>query len=95
MLEGFNLYIFSKQYGRIVDTDKFDYLETAGSYIQAIRIVDVTTETDEDDDDEEYNENVEIEVELAEYDNDYRAEEVLQQIFKAMRDCQKTFNMPE
>ena len=89
------MYIFSKQYGRIVDTDKFDYLETAGNYIQAIRVVDVTTEEDDENDGEEYNANVNIEVELAEYDDDYRADEVLQQIFRAMRDCQKTFDMPE
>ena len=87
------MYIYSKQYGRIVDTDKFDYLETMGNYIQAVRVVDVTT--NEDDEGEEYNENVIVEVELAEYDNEETAERILQQIFKAVRDCQKTFDMPE
>lgn len=87
------MYIYSKQYARIVDTDKFDYLETAGNYIQAVRVVDVTT--NEDDEGEEYNENVIVEVELAEYDNEETAERVLQQIFKSVRDCQKTFDMPE
>ena len=86
------MYIFSKQYGRIVDTDKFDYLETMGNYIQAVRVVDVTTA--EDDEEEEYNENIIVEVELAEYDDEETAERVLQQIFKAFRDCQKTFDMP-
>ena len=87
------MYIYSKQYGRIVDTDKFDYLETMGNYIQAVRVVDVTTA--EDDEEEEYNENVIIEVELAEYNDEETAERVLQQIFKAFRDCQKTFDMPD
>ena len=87
------MYIYSKQYGRIVDTDKFDYLETMGNYIQAVRVVDVTTA--EDDEEEEYNENIIVEVELAEYNDEETAERVLQQIFKAFRDCQKTFDMPE
>ena len=87
------MYIYSKQYGRIVDTDKFDYLETMGNYIQAVRVVDVTTA--EDDEEEEYNENIIVEVELAEYNDEETAERVLQQIFKAFRDCQKTFDMPD
>ena len=87
------MYIYSKQYGRIVDTDKFDYLETMGNYIQAVRVVDVTTA--EDDEEEEYNENIIVEVELAENNDEETAERVLQQIFKAFRDCQKTFDMPD
>ena len=71
------MYIFSKQYGRIVDTDKFDYVETYENYIQAIRVVDVTTEEDSEDG-EEYDENVTIAVELAEYDDEETAERVLQ-----------------
>ena len=88
------MYIYSKQYARIIDTDKFDYLETAGNYLQAVRVVDVTT-TEDDEEEEEYPENVNVEVIFAEYADEETAERVLQQIFKAFRDCQKTFDMPE
>lgn len=87
------MYIYSTQYGRIVDTDKFDSIETLGKFVQVVRAVDV--ENQEDEDGEEYPVNVNIEVELAEYEDEETAERVLQQIFKALRDCQKTFDMPQ
>lgn len=84
--------IFSKRQKIILDTEKFD-------------LIAINLQMDDEDEDEDYphdnclicaygSENYSY-IELGEYKTAERAQEVLKQIFVAMTDNLKTFEMPE